>query len=836
MQLQPGTYLQGDKYRIERSLGHGGFGITYLAEHEFAQRYVCIKEFFPKDFYNRNEDSRSISLGSKGSAETMERYKDKFVKEARTIARLDHPNIIHIHDVFTENNTAYYVMEYIDGESLNDVVKRRGALREPEAIMYIRAAAEAIAYIHERSIMHLDIKPANIMLRKKDNRAILIDFGLAKQYDTAGNQTSSTPAGISAGYAPIEQYKEGGVSSFSPETDIYSLGATLYYLVTGLVPPQAADIADEGLPKLPTHLSSAVRNTIERSMISQRKQRPHSIKEFLSLLDNNSRGVVPIPTPIQVVVDENTTFGVSGNLIDVNTSLDVQGAANPLEGHNSIKNNVTPGNKTPQAPIKPSTPKVANTPQPKRNNTQKGEKKSRKWVWILLLIAAAAYAILGNNSSSDSSNNSEKATSSSTSSFSSSPEASPEVESNSKNDNYSGDEKVESNSENDNYNGDEKVDGINEAPQPVKESPKPKLSLKSDKQQSIDCKGGRITIKYSITNKKSELHIDESINSNGASWIKRDVMSDNAIVYNISKYDGDNRREATITLTYGDQSITTKIIQQGKPKLLLLSKESEQISNKGGIVNIEYMLTNKLEGKNLSVATSKSVDWLKTSVSNDIIKCTIEKNSLTEPRDVTLTVTYADCEPFSVKITQEAKTLEGYANGYKWVDLGLESGTLWATCNIGASTSEQGGDLFAWGETKTKQEFTDDNYEFEAKNVPPRSNIAGNPQFDAATKNWGDQWCMPTEKQFSELMNTQNCDWKWDENRGGYKIISKKNNKQIFLPAPYNNYGAYWTSNSHPDPNYESWAPYVILESWHRSWHSFERYTGKLIRPVIKNN
>lgn len=134
MQLQSGTYLQGDKYRIIKTLGNGGFGITYLAEHELAGRNVCIKEFFPKEYYNRDADSCSVLLGSNGSAEMMGRFKDKFIKEAKTIARLDHPHIIHIHDVFVENNTAYYVMEYIEGESLGDVVKRRGPLAEKDAV------------------------------------------------------------------------------------------------------------------------------------------------------------------------------------------------------------------------------------------------------------------------------------------------------------------------------------------------------------------------------------------------------------------------------------------------------------------------------------------------------------------------------------------------------------------------------------------------------------------------------------------------------------------------------------------------------------------------------
>ena len=286
MQLKPGTFLQGDKYRIIRMLGSGGFGITYLAEHVMAKHKVCIKEFFPKEYYNRDEDSCSAKLGSEGSAEMMNIYKAKFIKEAQIIASLNHPNIIHIHDVFTENNTAYYVMEYIAGESLKDVVKLRGALPEAEAVKYIRAVSKAVEYIHERRIMHLDIKPANVMLRAEDDCPILIDFGISKHYDeNSGEATSKTPVGKSRGFTPMEQYKEGGVNTFSPETDIYSLGATLYYLVTGTIPPQASDVLEDGLPALPSHLSAGVRLAITTAMQSRRKDRPHSIAEFLGLLD-----------------------------------------------------------------------------------------------------------------------------------------------------------------------------------------------------------------------------------------------------------------------------------------------------------------------------------------------------------------------------------------------------------------------------------------------------------------------------------------------------------------------------------------------------------------------
>ena len=380
MELQPGTYLQGDKYRIISVLGSGGFGITYLAEHELAGRNVCIKEFFPKEFYNRDDNSHSISLGSKGSAKIMDAFKAKFLKEAKTIARLNHPNIIHIHDVFEENNTAYYVMEYIEGESLSSLVRTRGALSEAEAVRYIRSVAEALGYIHERKIMHLDIKPANVMLNSEDGQVVVIDFGLSKQYDEEGNQTSSTPVGISAGFAPMEQYQQGGVKEFSPETDIYSLGATLYYLVTGQVPPQAVCVADEGLPELPAHLSSGVRNAIERSMTFQRKHRPHSAKEFLALLEDNTHEVVVIPTPkptpspvsapVSAPVDDKTSVAASAPVADERTVVG--------------------------APAPKAQPALQQKKDPK-------PKRSKRGLWIMLtafvVAAVASFVLLGGGSS-----------------------------------------------------------------------------------------------------------------------------------------------------------------------------------------------------------------------------------------------------------------------------------------------------------------------------------------------------------------------------------------------------------------------------------------------------
>ena len=286
-QLSIGTLLQGGKYRIEKVLGQGGFGITYLADQVLFERKVCIKEFFFKEYCERDEETSKISLGTQSSKELVERFLKKFLKEARTISRLEHPNIIRIFDIFTENNTAYYAMEYIDGESLAEKLKKEGPLPESIAIDYIKQVASALSLIHGQSINHLDIKPANIMVRSSDNRAVLIDFGLSKQYDSQGGQTSTTPVGISHGYAPMEQYNSGGVSTFSPQSDIYSLGATLYKLLTGITPPQATELINEGLSELPVNIQANVKNAITKAMQLRKVDRPANIEAFLALLNED---------------------------------------------------------------------------------------------------------------------------------------------------------------------------------------------------------------------------------------------------------------------------------------------------------------------------------------------------------------------------------------------------------------------------------------------------------------------------------------------------------------------------------------------------------------------
>ena len=285
MNLPTNTLLQNGKYKIEKVLGQGGFGITYLATQELLDRKVCIKEFFFKDYCDRTPAGSVISTTS-SNKEIVARFLNKFLKEARTISRLEHPNIIRILDIFEENGTAYYVMEYIDGYSLANKVEREGALSENEAVEYVKQVGNALDYIHQQRINHLDVKPANIMIRKSDNKAILIDFGVSKQYDEQGSQTSTTPVGISYGYAPMEQYMPGGVNTFSPQTDIYALGATLYYLLTANTPPAPHQILTNGLI-VPSHISTPLVKAIRQAMEQNKSKRPANISAFFFLLQIN---------------------------------------------------------------------------------------------------------------------------------------------------------------------------------------------------------------------------------------------------------------------------------------------------------------------------------------------------------------------------------------------------------------------------------------------------------------------------------------------------------------------------------------------------------------------
>ena len=286
MPLAPNTLLQSGKYKIVRFLSSGGFGCTYEGEHVMLHKRIAIKEFFVKDFCNRDENTSHVTVGTQSKVALVEKLRSKFIDEAVALSQLSHPNIVSVSDVFMENGTAYYVMDFIDGKSLHQIINELGALPEGEAISYIKDAAEALKYVHSLNRLHLDIKPGNIMVTN-DGHAKLIDFGASKQYDEVDGENTSTLLGKTPGYAPIEQMSNN-VKQFTPATDIYSLGATLYKLLTGVTPPDATEIFNEGLEELPESISKSTNDAVMKAMELRVKNRPQTIDAFLEMLDNTT--------------------------------------------------------------------------------------------------------------------------------------------------------------------------------------------------------------------------------------------------------------------------------------------------------------------------------------------------------------------------------------------------------------------------------------------------------------------------------------------------------------------------------------------------------------------
>ncbi len=289
--LPVGAVLQGKsyQYRIVRVLGQGSFGITYLATMRVPGALgeldlnVAVKEFFMRDINGRT--GTSVTSGSENGL--FVDYRKKFVREARNLSRLRHPNIVKVLEAFETNGTVYYAMDYISGGSLDDHIAQRGRLQEEECVRYAREICSALQFMHKNGMLHLDLKPLNIMLR--DGHAVLIDFGLSKQYDENGEPESSTMVGKGTkGYAPLEQsdYQEG--QGFPVTMDIYALGGTMFKMLSGQRPPDASHILNQGFPAAELQGKGVSRWLIElvkKCMAPMMVDRPQSAAEVLEELN-----------------------------------------------------------------------------------------------------------------------------------------------------------------------------------------------------------------------------------------------------------------------------------------------------------------------------------------------------------------------------------------------------------------------------------------------------------------------------------------------------------------------------------------------------------------------
>ncbi len=323
MNLPNGYILQKGKYKIAQVIGQGGFGITYkgfwtteVKGSLGAMRTeipVCIKEYFFKDYCSRDPQSLIVRVHSDTGKLLFNKFKEKLIKEAKILSEVHHPYIVNVLEVFEENNTAYIVMEYIAGSSLKDKLSKEGVLPEPLVLRYIKQIGEALAFVHQKNILHLDIKPSNIII-DRNNNARLIDFGVSKRYDIQEEETSTTMLTLSKGFAAIEQYDSEGIQTFTPCPDIYSLGATMYNLLTGKIPTESILRATRPLEKpsaLNPHISPKVEEVILKAMEIVPTDRYQSVREMLDALDLSGEDLSshPLdPSPQDTTNEEETTL------------------------------------------------------------------------------------------------------------------------------------------------------------------------------------------------------------------------------------------------------------------------------------------------------------------------------------------------------------------------------------------------------------------------------------------------------------------------------------------------------------------------------------------------
>ena len=682
--LRPGTLLCGGKYRIVRFLSKGGFGKTYEAEHILLHKRVAIKEFFPRDMCNRDKVTSHVTVGTESKRKLVEKLHKKFVQEAQAVAQFGHPGIVKVSDVFEENGTAYYVMDYIEGGSLRDKVKSLGHLSEADAVRYIRQVCDALAYVHSQNRLHLDLKPANIMVNGED-KPVLIDFGTSRQYDEVAGESTGTLPTFTKGYAPPEQTAQV-IRTFYPATDIYALGMTLYKLLTGVTPKTADErISGDELDPLPSSVSTGTRAAVEAAVRLNKQKRPQSVSEFLALLDGGK--------PKQ-------------------KSGDTEGT--------EVKS--TKPTKSPEPP-KPPTPSPPPDPHPHRST-------------LLAILVGALVAVvagvcvyvamqrsgmpLGRNVGSNMTDTVVDIT----------PDAPPELPS----------------------EGVSSVIGTTIVGQVV------------GKEEQEEVQTGSIDV--SCEPKGSTIKIDGKSVGTTPKTITDLSVGKHTVEVSKSGYES--------------RSWTVDVKANG---MVTLSENlsAEQSQSAGRVVSGTVLDSNKEPLVGAIIAIKGSDSGALTDFDGNFNLRVPDDNAI-------LIISYVDFKTLEVSATSDLSAIvlspsssakSGTINGHEWVDLGLS--VKWATCNVGASKPSDYGNYYAWGETKTKPTYTEENSKTYGKSSY-NYDIGGKSSVDAARANWGGTWRLPTMAECQELVDK--CTWTPTTQGGSNGCrVSGPNGNSIFLPA-----------------------------------------------------
>ncbi len=319
--LKVGTFLNHGKYKIVCHLASGGFGNTYEAINTVFEAKCAIKEFYMSGINHRADDSLSVEISNSAMNDIFETAKRKFKKEAQRLYSIQNEHIVRVHDMFEENNTVYYVMDFIEGNSLNKLMKQQGhSFNENQCKRILLQMCDALKCIHAQKLWHMDIKPGNIMMDNQ-GKCTLIDFGASKQTDLDNGKTVTASAiAQTPGYAPSEQIN-GNYDHWGPWTDFYALGATLYNLITDKRPPlrDDIDIEQEKAFSFSDDVSQVMRNLIISMMQPIYIRRPQNVDEILQIANFDFQGKQPINEQTKLE-DSNKTIYAPIKMGELNTS------------------------------------------------------------------------------------------------------------------------------------------------------------------------------------------------------------------------------------------------------------------------------------------------------------------------------------------------------------------------------------------------------------------------------------------------------------------------------------------------------------------------------------